>query len=80
MTLHVRFCLQAIEQSSAVVSYAQLLEAMHNGMERLREKAAPGWSGILGRKLGAMRILGVGKQTPCICSNTPFELDCQVDL
>lgn len=53
---------------------------MHNGMERLREKAAPGWSGILGRKLGAMRILGVGKQTPCICSNTPFELDCQVDL
>jgi hypothetical protein len=78
------FCfIQAIEETQAAISYFELQEAMQSGMERLRGK-----SGVRGcswrRGWGdCLQLLGVGscgRQTPCICANVPFGLDCPVSL
>jgi hypothetical protein len=69
-------CVQAIERNGTGISYLGLLQGMYYTIASLHGGPAPPMGGFMGKLVdGAMDIAGMSGQSPCLCSNVPFDLN-----
>lgn len=68
--------IQAIERNGTGISYLGLLQGMYYTIASLHGGPAPPMGGFMGKLVdGAMDIAGMSGQSPCLCSNVPFDLN-----
>lgn len=76
-TVLMYFALQAIERQGVNISYGRLLELMHSTIAATNHAPQNHFGkGVFGRIFdGAMDFTGMSGQTPCLCSNHPFDFN-----